>query len=278
MTQTPTTLTQTMTTDQKAATSKTIARAERHAARKIDTTEAIQMLQEVLQKHHREYFSRLIDSRLFIPREVTPRTVAENAQPGSQSGVQPIDETHQGRTRRISAVKVMKEERAPVPPIHGTGDVAFTTEDKAEAFVQTLERQCSPVHENADVNRIGRVHEGVHSDPTRPQDWTASPTALSSAPQEIRHAYDKHMQRHATLPIPMEASGRGHDPQAGIVRQLTESYSEKYRWKLTTSTLSRTVNSGSAGGTAPPTKCCASGLFLKMHRAGISKAMVRLDS
>ncbi|GJQ65695.1 hypothetical protein Trydic_g7780 [Trypoxylus dichotomus] len=45
--QIPTTVTQTTMTDQQAVTSK--SEAERHAARKTDTTRAIRMLQELLQ-------------------------------------------------------------------------------------------------------------------------------------------------------------------------------------------------------------------------------------
>ncbi|GJQ79526.1 hypothetical protein Trydic_g16373 [Trypoxylus dichotomus] len=42
-------------------------------------------------------------------------------------------------------------------------------------------------------------------------------------PQEVRRAYDQHMQRHATpaaLPVPMEASGRSEDTEARTVSQL----------------------------------------------------------
>ncbi|GJQ79296.1 hypothetical protein Trydic_g16164 [Trypoxylus dichotomus] len=59
------------------------------------------------------------------------------------------------------AVKALKGQRVPVPPIHGARSVAITTEDKAEAFAETLERQCRPVHENVDMDRIGRIHRQV---------------------------------------------------------------------------------------------------------------------
>ncbi|GJQ66242.1 hypothetical protein Trydic_g4296 [Trypoxylus dichotomus] len=59
------------------------------------------------------------------------------------------------------AVNALKGQRVPVPPIHGARGVAFTTEDKAEAFAETLEQQCSPVYENVDVDRIGRIHRQV---------------------------------------------------------------------------------------------------------------------
>ncbi|GJQ66609.1 hypothetical protein Trydic_g4581 [Trypoxylus dichotomus] len=58
-------------------------------------------------------------------------------------------------------VRVLKGQRVPVPPIQGARGVAFTTEDTAEAFAETLERQCSPVYEYVDVDRIGRNHRQV---------------------------------------------------------------------------------------------------------------------
>ncbi|GJQ79338.1 hypothetical protein Trydic_g16200 [Trypoxylus dichotomus] len=51
------------------------------------------------------------------------------------------------------AVKVLKRQRLPVPPIHGVRGVAFTTEDKAEAIARNpratmqpslRERGCEP--------------------------------------------------------------------------------------------------------------------------------------
>ncbi|GJQ76480.1 hypothetical protein Trydic_g2192 [Trypoxylus dichotomus] len=53
----------------------------------------------------------------------------------------------------------MKRQRISVSPIHEARCVAFSTEDKAEAFAETLERQCSPVYENVDVNRIGLIRQ-----------------------------------------------------------------------------------------------------------------------
>ncbi|GJQ79305.1 hypothetical protein Trydic_g16172 [Trypoxylus dichotomus] len=61
------------------------------------------------------------------------------------------------------AAKIMKKRSAPMPPIHGTRGIALTTEDKAEAFAEALERQCSPNYENADVDHIGRVHHRIRT-------------------------------------------------------------------------------------------------------------------
>ncbi|GJQ70647.1 hypothetical protein Trydic_g23036 [Trypoxylus dichotomus] len=57
------------------------------------------------------------------------------------------------------AAKIMKKQRAPLPLIRGARGVAFSIENKVEAFAETLERQCSLVYGNADVNCIGRVHQ-----------------------------------------------------------------------------------------------------------------------
>ncbi|GJQ88801.1 hypothetical protein Trydic_g13294 [Trypoxylus dichotomus] len=65
-----------------------------------------------------------------------------------------------GPVKLVAAYKAPRQ-RVPVPLINGARDVAFTTEDKAESFAEALERQCSPVYENADVDRIGRIHRQV---------------------------------------------------------------------------------------------------------------------
>ncbi|GJQ71762.1 hypothetical protein Trydic_g11455 [Trypoxylus dichotomus] len=59
-------------------------------------------------------------------------------------------------------MKILYED---VPPIHGARGVAFTKEDKAEAFAETFERQFSPVYENLDVNPIGRIPQLVRYNP-----------------------------------------------------------------------------------------------------------------
>ncbi|GJQ70866.1 hypothetical protein Trydic_g785 [Trypoxylus dichotomus] len=164
-----------------------------------------------------------------------------------------------------------------------------------------------------------------HSDPTRAQDRTAYLTALSRTPPVmhmtnicntiLRLQCFPSQWKQADVVMMLKPEQPANWPQnyrpislfLSWVRSSTESYSESYRRKLTISTLSRTVNSGSARGTPPPTKYCASssrskkdfnvqeytgaefldvakafhkvwyqGLLLKMHRAGSSKAVVRL--
>ncbi|GJQ65109.1 hypothetical protein Trydic_g7254 [Trypoxylus dichotomus] len=134
--------------------------------------------------------TRAVDDRAFIPREVrdlireknrlrrqwqrtlNPATKAEYNRTARRTKIA-LDEFRNNRwgdfMERASespsefwrAVKALKGQRVPVPPIHGARGVAFTTEDKAEAFAETLERQCSPVYENVDVDRIGRIHRQV---------------------------------------------------------------------------------------------------------------------
>ncbi|GJQ70733.1 hypothetical protein Trydic_g666 [Trypoxylus dichotomus] len=85
------------------------------------------------------------------------------------------------------AVKVLKEQRVPVPPIHGARGDAFTTEDKEEAFAETLERQCSPVYENVDVDRIGRIHRQVRDFLTAEED---EEPVRSTSPEVVK-AFEK---------------------------------------------------------------------------------------
>ncbi|GJQ79380.1 hypothetical protein Trydic_g16239 [Trypoxylus dichotomus] len=107
-------------------------------------------------------------------------------------------------------VKVMKRQRGTVPPIHGARGVAFTTESKAEAFAETLKRQCSSVYENVDVNRIGRVHQRVREiftseededplRPTSPEDVKAIIKSFwsnkASGPDGITYRVLKHAPR-----------------------------------------------------------------------------------
>ncbi|GJQ70625.1 hypothetical protein Trydic_g23016 [Trypoxylus dichotomus] len=132
--------------------------------------------------------SRAVDDRAFIPREVRDLIREKNRLRRQwQRTLNPASKAEYNRMARRTkvaldeflnnrwgdfmvrasetpsefwrAVKALKGQRVPVPPIHGARGVAFTTEDKAEAFAETLERQCSPVYEN--VDRIRRIHRQV---------------------------------------------------------------------------------------------------------------------
>ncbi|GJQ79543.1 hypothetical protein Trydic_g16390 [Trypoxylus dichotomus] len=136
--------------------------------------------------------SRAVDDRAFIPREVRDLIREKNRLRRQwQRTLNPASKAEYNRMARRTkvaldkvrndrwgdfmvrasktpfefwrTVKALKEQRVPVPPIHGARGIAFTTEDKAEAFAETLERQCSPVYENADMDRIGRIHRQVRN-------------------------------------------------------------------------------------------------------------------
>ncbi|GJQ75254.1 hypothetical protein Trydic_g9852 [Trypoxylus dichotomus] len=75
------------------------------------------------------------------------------------------------------------------------------------------------------ITRRGKGHhQGIPIQQGPTTGWYHLPRS-QTRPQEIRRAYDKHMQRHASpamLPILMEVSGCGHDPQALTVQLAAE--------------------------------------------------------
>ncbi|GJQ65865.1 hypothetical protein Trydic_g3967 [Trypoxylus dichotomus] len=81
------------------------------------------------------------------------------------------------------AAKIMKCRRTPMPPIHGERGIAYSNEDKAEAFAEALEKQCSPNYEDADVDHIGRVHRRVRRILAEEDEEEPLPPA---SPEEIR--------------------------------------------------------------------------------------------
>ncbi|KAF2882478.1 hypothetical protein ILUMI_23703 [Ignelater luminosus] len=78
--------------------------------------------------------------------------------------------------------KVLRNKWSPIPPIHGERDLAYSDEQKIEAFADNLERQCSPNYANADVQHIGRIHRRVRT-MLRDQD-DREPQALAAASSE----------------------------------------------------------------------------------------------
>ncbi|GJQ73986.1 hypothetical protein Trydic_g12732, partial [Trypoxylus dichotomus] len=159
--------------------------------------------------------SRAVDDRAFIPREV--RDLIREKNRLRRQWQRSFNPTHKAEYNQMArrtkvaldafrnkrwddfmirasdspsefwrAVMVMKRQRVPVPPIHGARGVAFTTVDKAEAFTETLERQCSAVYENMNVNQIGRIQQRVRDiltaeedeDPIRP----TSPEEVKAVP------------------------------------------------------------------------------------------------
>lgn len=78
--------------------------------------------------------------------------------------------------------KILRNKKTPMPPLHGERGVAFRVEDKAEAFADSMERQCTLNLGNADLDHMDRIERSVqrrlklHAEPIRP----ANPAEISS--------------------------------------------------------------------------------------------------
>jgi hypothetical protein len=59
--------------------------------------------------------------------------------------------------------KALRSNRKPLPPIHGTRGLVFSNEEKVEAFADSLELQCRPNIEDADVDHIERIEHQVET-------------------------------------------------------------------------------------------------------------------
>jgi len=79
--------------------------------------------------------------------------------------------------------KVLRNPYKPLSPIHGTQGVKYTNADKAEAFADSLEAQCKPVYDDADLNHIERIHRIVIRDLN---DETDNDDLNSASPSEVR--------------------------------------------------------------------------------------------
>ncbi|GJQ66521.1 hypothetical protein Trydic_g4508 [Trypoxylus dichotomus] len=131
------------------------------------------------------------------------------------------------------AVKVLKGQRVPVPPIHGARGVAFTTENKVEAFTETLERQCSPVYEN--VDRIGRIHRQVRDVFTAEED--GEPIRPTS-PEEVKAIVKSFRPTKAPGPDGVTYRALKHAPKkfvmhmANICNAMLRLHHFPSQWKL----------------------------------------------
>jgi hypothetical protein len=56
-------------------------------------------------------------------------------------------------------VKLLRNNRKPLPPIHGAHGMVYTDEEKAEAFADSLELQCRANFANADLDHVEKVEE-----------------------------------------------------------------------------------------------------------------------
>ncbi|GJQ79625.1 hypothetical protein Trydic_g16466 [Trypoxylus dichotomus] len=303
--------------------------------------------------------SRAVNDRAFIPREardlireknrlrrqwqrtLNPESKAEYNRMARRTKVA-LDEFRNNRwgdfmvcpsetpSEFWKAVKVLKRQRVPVPPIHRARGVAFTTENKAEAFAEILELQCSPVYEN--VDRIGRIHRQVRGlltaeedegpiRPTSPEEVKAIVKSFrpnkALGPDGITYCALKHAPRKkqadvAMIPKPGESHNwpQNYRPisflpvmgkiadriiltrlrketddldviagcQFGFCREdstshqvlrLVEHIKEGFNRRECTGAVFLYIAKGFD-------KVWHQGLLLKMHRAGISKAMVKL--
>lgn len=57
--------------------------------------------------------------------------------------------------------KILRNRAEPLPPIHGENGLTHTAEDKAEAFADCMELQCSPNFEDADLDHVERIEAEV---------------------------------------------------------------------------------------------------------------------
>jgi retron-type reverse transcriptase len=78
--------------------------------------------------------------------------------------------------------KALRSNKKPLPPIHGTRGLVFSNEEKAEAFADSLELQCRPNIEDADVDHIERIEHQVEDIQSRQIETSTTPTS----PAEVR--------------------------------------------------------------------------------------------
>jgi hypothetical protein len=73
--------------------------------------------------------------------------------------------------------KALRSNRKPLPPIHGTRGLVFSNEEKAEAFADSLELQCRPNMEDADLDHIEQIERQVRDILSRQTQTSATPTS-----------------------------------------------------------------------------------------------------
>lgn len=79
--------------------------------------------------------------------------------------------------------KILRHKRTTMPPIHGTTGVVFTEKQKAEAFADNLETQCSPNYTHADLDHIEQINRGVRK---ALRDTEDSEIIRPTSPSEVR--------------------------------------------------------------------------------------------
>ncbi|CAH1371525.1 unnamed protein product, partial [Tenebrio molitor] len=73
--------------------------------------------------------------------------------------------------------KALRSNRKPLPSIHGTRGLVFSNEEKAEAFADSLELQCRPNMEDADLDHIEQIERQVRDILSRQTQTSATPTS-----------------------------------------------------------------------------------------------------
>lgn len=109
--------------------------------------------------------------------------------------------------------KILRNKTIPTPPIHGANGMAYTDVEKAEAFAENLERQCSPNYANADVDHIGRIHRSVRR---RLRQEDPQPL-LPATPNEIQQLIRKTKPRKAPGPDTIGNRALKALPRKGLV-------------------------------------------------------------
>jgi hypothetical protein len=92
--------------------------------------------------------------------------------------------------------KLLRNNRKPLPPIHGARGMVYTDEEKVEAFAENLELLCSVNLTNADLDHVGDVEDEVEELVETPPDIPIPPTT----PEEISEIIRKLKNRKAPGP------------------------------------------------------------------------------
>ncbi|CAH1371504.1 unnamed protein product, partial [Tenebrio molitor] len=83
-------------------------------------------------------------------------------------------------------VKLLRNNRKPLPPIHGAHGIVYTDEEKAEAFADSLELQCRANFTNADLDHVENVEEQVEQIADEEPETPIPPTSPQEVLQTIR--------------------------------------------------------------------------------------------
>lgn len=83
-------------------------------------------------------------------------------------------------------IEVLRNKWCPMPPIHDERGLAHTDEQKAEAFADNLERQCSPSYVDVHLDHIDMVNRRMKTALRNRED--RKPPSPSTGPGSIKAA------------------------------------------------------------------------------------------